>query len=392
MASASGLEPALGYQGPERLSGEPPSPADDVWAVGVVLYVALTGEEPFESDDREHAAPIESHGIDAPGVQGALDRIFHAEQSERILSAHDLVAVLSKQHPDPDEMLPLELPIEGVRSAHRVRHVSQQVMEAVREEVESLRPTAPGEPPEAFEENEPSQPDVDDVLDPDARSSEVEFLGWLSEPPSEVAAKPPASVSTPEIETEPVSVSQRELLPDSDAQPELEADEEKAEAEAAPDSEPESDEEPEPEPDEDEDEAPEPDEDEDEDEEPDEGEEPDEDEEPEPDEDEEPDEDAEPAAAAQPRRAAEDRPNNNLLWMIGAVVVATIAYFALREPEAPAPTPTKPVATSKPTPTQPQAPDPVPSSTASTATPPGPSAASTSGPGAASARLHVINA
>jgi hypothetical protein len=37
----------LAYISPERLSGEPARPAADVWAVGVILWEALTGRHPF---------------------------------------------------------------------------------------------------------------------------------------------------------------------------------------------------------------------------------------------------------------------------------------------------------------------------------------------------------
>jgi serine/threonine protein kinase len=39
------LTPA--YASPERLGGEPPSPADDLFALGVVVYLVLTGRHPF---------------------------------------------------------------------------------------------------------------------------------------------------------------------------------------------------------------------------------------------------------------------------------------------------------------------------------------------------------
>jgi serine/threonine protein kinase len=39
------LTPA--YASPERLAGEPPSPADDLFALGIVVYLVLTGRHPF---------------------------------------------------------------------------------------------------------------------------------------------------------------------------------------------------------------------------------------------------------------------------------------------------------------------------------------------------------
>ncbi|HVM29802.1 MAG TPA: serine/threonine-protein kinase [Candidatus Limnocylindrales bacterium] len=39
------------YMAPEQLAGQPPHPASDVFAVGVVLYLTLSGRLPFPADD-----------------------------------------------------------------------------------------------------------------------------------------------------------------------------------------------------------------------------------------------------------------------------------------------------------------------------------------------------
>jgi serine/threonine protein kinase len=47
------LLPFPGFKAPEQLQDEPTRPQSDIWAVGVLLYVLLTGETPFkESHDR----------------------------------------------------------------------------------------------------------------------------------------------------------------------------------------------------------------------------------------------------------------------------------------------------------------------------------------------------
>ncbi len=45
------LVPQLGtFVSPERLTGEGPSPSDDLWAIGVLLYLLVTGALPFQGD------------------------------------------------------------------------------------------------------------------------------------------------------------------------------------------------------------------------------------------------------------------------------------------------------------------------------------------------------
>jgi hypothetical protein len=53
----------LAYISPERLSGEPARPAADVWAVGVILWEALTGRHPFWD-----GSPLEVQGAILAGA------------------------------------------------------------------------------------------------------------------------------------------------------------------------------------------------------------------------------------------------------------------------------------------------------------------------------------
>ena len=64
----------LAYISPERLRGDPATPAADVWAVGVVLWEALAGQHPFWNGDltdtsrliRAGAPPLEDYRPDLP--------------------------------------------------------------------------------------------------------------------------------------------------------------------------------------------------------------------------------------------------------------------------------------------------------------------------------------
>jgi hypothetical protein len=82
----------LAYIAPERLAGEPASPASDVWSVGVVLWEALAGEHPFwraslvESARaiEEGAPPLRTLRPDLPKpLLAAVDRALSADPARR---------------------------------------------------------------------------------------------------------------------------------------------------------------------------------------------------------------------------------------------------------------------------------------------------------------------
>jgi len=94
------IMPADGsYASPERLAGEGPSPKDDVWALHVLLYVALTGQRPFRARTREalqqivrnpSPVPLEAYGVEDAKLQGIVDRGFAKGSSLRTRSIFTL--------------------------------------------------------------------------------------------------------------------------------------------------------------------------------------------------------------------------------------------------------------------------------------------------------------
>jgi eukaryotic-like serine/threonine-protein kinase len=55
------------YLPPERLLGHPEiDRRADIWAVGITLYIALTGEHPFQRTERERARQLETTLLDDP--------------------------------------------------------------------------------------------------------------------------------------------------------------------------------------------------------------------------------------------------------------------------------------------------------------------------------------
>jgi Tfp pilus assembly protein PilF len=68
LTAQNGVVGTLAYMAPEQLLGLPPSPAVDVFALGVVIYEILTGRLPFESSDFQTASQRVKGLPPAPGV------------------------------------------------------------------------------------------------------------------------------------------------------------------------------------------------------------------------------------------------------------------------------------------------------------------------------------
>lgn len=97
------------YISPERLSGQPASISDDLYALGMVGYEALCGHKPFAEDSPlalvraicyEPVPPLagERSGLDA-GLVSVIDRAMARQPELRFSSARSMLAALQSNDP-----------------------------------------------------------------------------------------------------------------------------------------------------------------------------------------------------------------------------------------------------------------------------------------------------
>ena len=112
------------YMAPEQIRGQPADPRADVWALGVVLYEALTGSSPFRSDGgiattilRVMTLEPESLDAAAPGVpaafQSVLDRAMAKDVDARYASVQAFAEALERAAGEAGVVAEIAPPLAG---------------------------------------------------------------------------------------------------------------------------------------------------------------------------------------------------------------------------------------------------------------------------------------
>jgi serine/threonine protein kinase len=104
------------YLAPERIEGQEAGPASDLYAVGVLLYEALTGTKPFSGNDPVSLATQIREGRFTPAsdvlpgadpdIVAVIDRAMRLDPAERFPSAEAMAEALSGEEGTADVAAP----------------------------------------------------------------------------------------------------------------------------------------------------------------------------------------------------------------------------------------------------------------------------------------------
>lgn len=149
-ASDEGIMGTPGFIAPEALLGQPVDARADIYALGVVAYMMLTGRSPFAHKDkrevlrRQLSTPFLDVSVEVPDAPSRLvSFIRHAtarEPDERLRDCHEALALLEGRAPrEEDGRLRVEV---AVRFPPAERARVEAVLSRLREELTRAVPSA----------------------------------------------------------------------------------------------------------------------------------------------------------------------------------------------------------------------------------------------------------
>lgn len=107
---------SMAYLSPDRLTGKPATPTDDLYALGVVGYEALTGRRPFPQNDfgslahailRQSPAPLTAVRPDVrPNLAAVIERAMARQPSQKFGQARDMRVALGSADPATSPIRP----------------------------------------------------------------------------------------------------------------------------------------------------------------------------------------------------------------------------------------------------------------------------------------------
>ncbi|MDP2777383.1 MAG: protein kinase [Anaerolineales bacterium] len=170
------------YFAPEQAAGEPPSPASDVYSLGVVMYELLSGTPPFIAATADELArlhisarpiPIREYIPDIPSaLEEIVMKVLSKEPAARYRTADQLGRVLLKfgTQPDQPEPEPAAPPVITLKPEVAERLLNQDRPQPLRlEEPASAGYYSPQQPPQialaSFPQGEPDAARASEEID-----------------------------------------------------------------------------------------------------------------------------------------------------------------------------------------------------------------------------------
>ncbi len=156
------------YFAPEQAAGEAPTPASDVYSLGVVMYELLTGAPPFTAGSAEELArlhisarpiPISEYLPDIPpALEEIVMKVLSKEPSARYRTADQLGRVLMQFGAKRDALSPANLAPVSAQPAPAAIPIQPEIARrlagkpSVPQPVPAPRPAAPDDSPSAWEQ------------------------------------------------------------------------------------------------------------------------------------------------------------------------------------------------------------------------------------------------